>query len=748
MKATNFTKPTVESHGIKDSVKFGIKASGLHHILGILRNQLYSDKILAVIREYTCNAVDAHTEGMCPERPIEVTLPNRMNPNFKVRDFGPALSDEDIHNIYAFYGESTKRNTNNQIGMLGIGSKAAFAYGDNFVINSYLNGKKHTYNAFIDPSQVGQISKLSTEDSNEENGIEIVVPVSDGDADEFIKKAKDLFEWFEVRPNIHGHKQFEYNDEKTLFSGNGWKWTDCTVDRYSRRNEAIVVMGNIGYPIDQYALNLKHEDNFSNLLTDNLVLHVEIGDLEISASREKLQYTDYTRNNLKKTLKRVQSELSTVIGKEFDDCKSLFEAKCLYGSTFTTVSPLYALKDVIKKHLMWKGKPVDGSTFHAYNINGVTLHKFTKGYRGARKYRPDENSTIHCEKNVVVIENDIGHRRGIMGKMLPLIITKGLTPYLIQFDATPAGHGSTKRSAKQVKAKFFKDEEFDGKLIKLSSLPQHKLSEFGYGTTSKGNGYVKNSKHSAKCFAFDKKATYSHYHTPKSDWFDVTEVDVENGSGVYVIIDKFNIVKNDEYSTSESPSQIRNIIELLNNMKIKVPKIHSFKVAQRSKIEGKEGWKQFHSWVEEVLFAAMEEMNLLQKYADRNHAKDFAEKSDVRQSTQIVRFLRDENILSELVDKNGTLATFLKCVEECRHTADEKVLDSFREVAKVLGMATDLSDSKNKIEPVHDLIKMMEEVGEKYSMLQYADSSSLGWNKNEFVKPAVNYINVIDLCNK
>ena len=63
-------------------------------------------------------------------------------------------------------------------------------------------------------------------------------------------------------------------------------------------------------------------------------------------------------------------------------------------------------------------------------------------------------------------------------------------------------------------------------------------------------------------------------------------------------------------------------------------------------------------------------------------------------------------------------------------------------------MATDLSDSKNKIEPVHDLIKMMEEVGEKYSMLQYADSSSLGWNKNEFVKPAVNYINVIDLCNK
>ena len=75
------------------------------------------------------------------------------------------LSEEEVQEVYAFYGESTKRNTNDQIGMLGIGSKAAFAYGDNYVINSFLDGKKHIYNAYIDESQVGQISKVGEENS-------------------------------------------------------------------------------------------------------------------------------------------------------------------------------------------------------------------------------------------------------------------------------------------------------------------------------------------------------------------------------------------------------------------------------------------------------------------------------------------------------------------------------------------------------------------------------------------------------
>ena len=70
------------------SYSFGIKKEGISHIFNVLRNQLYSDKILAVIREYSCNAVDAHVEVGKNEEPIEITLPTQLSLEFKVRDLG------------------------------------------------------------------------------------------------------------------------------------------------------------------------------------------------------------------------------------------------------------------------------------------------------------------------------------------------------------------------------------------------------------------------------------------------------------------------------------------------------------------------------------------------------------------------------------------------------------------------------------------------------------------------------------
>ena len=162
------TKTVKQSQEFK-SYSFGIKKEGLSHIFNVLRNQLYSDKVLAVIREYSTNAVDAHTEVGKKNEPILVTLPNQMSPYFKVRDFGRGLTEKEIGQIYAMYGESTKRGTNEQIGQLGLGSKSAFAYGDNFVINSFVNGNKTTYNAFIDDTQIGQISKMTSEKSKEKD---------------------------------------------------------------------------------------------------------------------------------------------------------------------------------------------------------------------------------------------------------------------------------------------------------------------------------------------------------------------------------------------------------------------------------------------------------------------------------------------------------------------------------------------------------------------------------------------------
>lgn len=59
---------------ITKAADFGIQDEDLSHIMGILRSQIYTDKLLAVIREYSTNARDANIEAGNGS-PIDITLP-------------------------------------------------------------------------------------------------------------------------------------------------------------------------------------------------------------------------------------------------------------------------------------------------------------------------------------------------------------------------------------------------------------------------------------------------------------------------------------------------------------------------------------------------------------------------------------------------------------------------------------------------------------------------------------------------
>src|SRR5664279_1326601 len=99
------------------SVAMSIDPQGMAHIMGVLTN-LYSDAPLAVLREYSTNARDAH-QAAGVDRPIEVSLPTALDPTLRVRDFGVGLSEQDILGIYARYGSSTKRGSDEQVGRSG-----------------------------------------------------------------------------------------------------------------------------------------------------------------------------------------------------------------------------------------------------------------------------------------------------------------------------------------------------------------------------------------------------------------------------------------------------------------------------------------------------------------------------------------------------------------------------------------------------------------------------------------------------
>ena len=747
MKPQTKSKKSVQSNGITETVKFGIKASGLHHVLGILRDQLYSDKVGAVIREYACNAYDAHVEAGCAQRPIEVVLPTQLKLEFKVRDFGPALNEDDIQNVYAFYGESTKRNSNDVTGMLGIGSKSAFAYGDNFVINSYIDGTKHIYNAFIDPSQVGQISKIGTQKTKEENGIEIVVPVNLDDVSEFSEKSEKLFKWFKVRPEIK-NATHDYNDHETLFEGDGWRWlNDPDASRYYAGN-ATIVMGNIGYPLDSGKLNLTQDEadeGLSQFVSDALVLDMKIGDVEIAASRENLQYTEYTRKSIIRKLRLVKKEMVTTVEKQFDEAKTMFAAKQLWGTVFDTTSRLYNLRNVLKKSLEWNGKSIGdnyidcGSDLNVYNQpDKIELYRFNKSYRSSR-FKPESHHSINCSKDTVIIENDLGHRRGLMGRVLNLLENENKKVYVVHFL-------EERLNGKKIARKTLHKRGLDCEMLKLSELEKRPLHEFGYANNRGGGtaGSQKSSKHSTKEFILDKKKLKNRgYSEAKSTVWESIDVDVDTDTGIYVELDRFFIKANgtaigDSDSTCEPSNLARFIDDFEKAIGVSVPRVYGFKAKSKSlpKAQESKGWTNLWDWAKKTLREQVKAQNLVQQYVDRKEAAKVC--SDYRWLKSDIR--DDDAFITGLVE--GKMKTFLENIREMLNDAIAGKLDGITHLSNSLSVNLDFKAAKPKVLLTEDA----EDCDSRYSMLKHMEFG-WRWKMSECRDDLINYVNIVDVCN-
>ena len=67
--------------------------------------------------------------------------------------------------------------------------------------------------------------------------------------------------------------------------------------------------------------------------------------------------------------------------------------------------------DIIGKNLKWRGKLVECNTFHAHGKK-VSISQFTKGRTG--KYRPTDKHSINCDRDTVIVENDMLRPNGTL----------------------------------------------------------------------------------------------------------------------------------------------------------------------------------------------------------------------------------------------------------------------------------------------------------------------------------------------
>ena len=318
----------------------------------ILSSGLYANKVKAIIRELSCNAIDSHTAAGT-KQPFEVHLPTTLEPWFSIRDFGTGLSHDQVTKIYTTYFESTKTESNDFIGALGLGSKSPFSYTDNFTVTAIQNGRKGIYTAFINDVGVPSIALMGEDQVTESNGVEVKFSVNDRyDFGKFANEAENVYQWFHVLPTITGNVikiEPPSYESKNIIPG---------VHANYEAKRSIALMGNIAYPID-IPQKEQELEGLHHLLGCGLIMEFGIGKLDFQASREGLSYIPLTIDSIRNKLKELNSALTKVLATEADaiTCqwkKSIFlynkKRKPLWGAAVIdyvadTKFELFNLKD-------------------------------------------------------------------------------------------------------------------------------------------------------------------------------------------------------------------------------------------------------------------------------------------------------------------------------------------------------------------------------------------------------------------
>jgi hypothetical protein len=294
-------KPTTESinsHGNLpgETQTMTIDKAAEAFIMGILTD-LYSDPAKAVVREYSTNALDAQVEIGVTE-PIRVTLPSSTNRNLVIADHGVGMSTEMILRRYSAYGHSTKRETNEQVGMIGIGCKSGLTYASTFTVESIHNGIKTIAIVSKNEFGTGQIQVVDTVSTNERTGTTITIPVSHVTG--MIQTCRDFFAHWEpgtvlvdgAAPAVHIKDSWFSNDEGTVF-----------ISAYGDAEDTLV-MGNVPYKFSRYTYNLTDH-------SVSVIVKAPIGSVSFTPSREELMDNAHTRAYMK----GVKAEIDKIINK-------------------------------------------------------------------------------------------------------------------------------------------------------------------------------------------------------------------------------------------------------------------------------------------------------------------------------------------------------------------------------------------------------------------------------------------------
>jgi hypothetical protein len=277
----------------QESIGMSLDLDSAQVLMQMLSKNLYSDDIGSAIRECASNALDSHRRAGV-DTPIVVSFKPSAASNYEfcVEDFGIGLDADDVKNIISKYGKSTKRESNTELGMMGLGFKAPLAYSSSFYFVCRKDGMERKYMMY-EGEDVNTIDLLHEVATTEGNGVKIIIPVRYQDAYQFRKKIKEQLCYFE---SVY----FDVPEDSTITN-------DFVISRHthfqfsemSTDDRVHICLDNVYYPLDFEKLGIDRIDfpvglRFS--LSDGLYP---------TPNRESLRYTQEAKQIILSKLSNV-----------------------------------------------------------------------------------------------------------------------------------------------------------------------------------------------------------------------------------------------------------------------------------------------------------------------------------------------------------------------------------------------------------------------------------------------------------
>jgi len=750
---------SVDINGPVCETGFNIMASP--EAFEILSDRIYPNKIKAVVRELSTNAVDAtidarkvsklHTalfarggesydvpalmalvndNAEYVEREVNtfennpmynlsnwteqvplVHLPNRIEPWFSIRDYGTGLSHEFIMKLYVSYFWSDKKTSNDYTGCLGLGSKSPFAYTDHFTVTSYFNGEKRMYNAHLS-NGFPSISIFTDEatgeplvfPTDEPNGIEVQFGVKAGDFDEFANEARRLYPYFKMQPKVVGNSlvtSFLESVRQNKENGTYYSVHNSQTVEWGFRKS-----GDVTGPLAimgniAYPISLQNSYNYDSLtqqiLRSNIEIVFPVGALQITPSREQLSYKPSTIQAIEVAIKQIATELADKFNEKIQSADTLWEARCLASDHFHNGEFKGFVSLLSLNKLKWQGQDL-GATLH------INFDKEKDGDISIYKFDPSNGRKMKSEVRSIPLDRDI--------KIFELDLPRG------SFTRLEIEAGSKGKSVYAVS--FTNRKAFDKFIEKLGMKAG--TTFLGTSTLPKPTiGKRASYTNDAKIFKYVDGESWRFSRQYKR-WAKVgADFDLADG-GIYVEMFRYRILDKDGHSVT--PDRLNDLIKLLRSVGEDVENIIGVRKTMVKQFKRSDDWVEVHEYCKNVITNQMVTNKLGVKIADIKELNTLIHKD---------MWVALAGHITELND--GPLKDFVKKVSEVNTSAESipHSKDKYESLAGICGVSL-------KDDPTH--ANLQDEAGSlmnRYPMLRFVAHSYEGVDKD-----VIAYINGID----